>query len=96
VAGAPAALRYRLAIEALVPHYQSIERRGHTGRPEAEDTKMTKTKTATKTTPVAKFVAKKRAAVKPVCSQCGRDNGRAIHPDCRNLQACVSRLMNAA
>jgi len=50
--------------------------------------KTKKTATTAKTTT--------RRAAKPVCQHCGRDNGRPAAPDCRNLQACASRLMNAA
>jgi len=59
---------------------------GHTDR--SEHMKTTKTTTTAKTTT--------RRAAKPVCQHCGRDNGRPAAPDCRNLQACASRLMNAA
>jgi len=41
-------------------------------------------------------VAKAASGARPVCSKCGRDNGRPAAPDCRNGAACKRRQQEAA
>lgn len=61
--------------------------------PAAKPAKGAKRAPAAKPAPAASKGAK---GARPVCSKCGRDNGRPSAPDCRNAAACAKRVKGAA